>query len=150
LPVDVPPVAAGSVITDPWQPGGLHPVSDASDVVIAGTGLTMIDLALTLTDGRPDVRVHAISRHGLLPRVHPATRPDRQPWLPVITRTTGAVQLGEIMWQVRAAIDSNPEDWHAVIDSLRPYVPGLWQRMPDRDKRAFLQHVARYWEVHRH
>jgi uncharacterized NAD(P)/FAD-binding protein YdhS len=29
-------------------------------------------------------------------------------------------------------------------------VPGLWQRLPIRDKRLFLRHVARYWEVHRH
>ena len=37
-----------------------------------------------------------------------------------------------------------------MIDVLRPHVPGLWQRMPTRDKRLFLRHVARYWEVHRH
>ncbi len=37
-----------------------------------------------------------------------------------------------------------------MIDALRPEVPGLWQRMPTRDKRLFLRHVARFWEVHRH
>jgi uncharacterized NAD(P)/FAD-binding protein YdhS len=37
-----------------------------------------------------------------------------------------------------------------VIDGLRPHVPSLWQRLDSRDKRLFLRHVARYWEVHRH
>src|SRR6201998_1376186 len=48
------------------------------------------------------------------------------------------------------AVTANPANWPAVMESLRPYVPGLWRRMPAQDKRLFLQHVARYWEVHRH
>ena len=36
------------------------------------------------------------------------------------------------------------------MDALRPHVPRLWQRLPVADRRAFLRHVARYWEVHRH
>ena len=36
------------------------------------------------------------------------------------------------------------------MEALRPFVPGLWRRMPDEDKRLFLRHVARYWEIHRH
>ena len=43
-----------------------------------------------------------------------------------------------------------PDGWQAVVDALRPYIPGLWQRLSLRDKRLFLRHVARYWEVHRH
>jgi uncharacterized NAD(P)/FAD-binding protein YdhS len=37
-----------------------------------------------------------------------------------------------------------------VVDAVRPHVPSLWRRLPDRDKRLFVRHVARYWEVHRH
>jgi uncharacterized NAD(P)/FAD-binding protein YdhS len=54
------------------------------------------------------------------------------------------------MWQVRQAVSANPANWPAVMESLRPYVPGLWRRMPAPDKQLFLRHVARYWEVHRH
>ena len=119
--------------------------------MIAGTGLTMIDLAMSVSAARPAAVVHAISRHGLLPRTHPGSFPsDRQLWLPVISRTTGPVRLGDLMWQVRSAMASSPAGWHSVMDSLRPYVPGLWRRMPEQDKRLFLRHVARYWEVHRH
>ena len=45
---------------------------------------------------------------------------------------------------------SRPNHWQDVVDAVRPHVPSLWRRLPDRDKRLFLRHVARYWEVHRH
>ena len=161
LPFEVP--ASERIIADPWLPGALDAAltRDGSGsgigsgsglpVVIAGTGLTMIDLALSVSAARPAAVVHAISRHGLLPRTHPGLFPsDRQLWLPVISRTTGPVRLGDLMWQVRSTMASSPAGWHGVMDSLRPYVPGLWRRMPEQDKRLFLRHVARYWEVHRH
>lgn len=149
LPFPAP--ASSRIITDPWAPGTLEAITDGSPVVIVGTGLTMLDLAMTITAANPRVAVHAVSRHGLLPRPHPGTPSNRRPmWLPVISRTSGPVHLTELMWQVRSAIASSPAGWFEVVDSLRPYVPGLWRRMPERDKRMFLRHVARYWEVHRH
>lgn len=36
------------------------------------------------------------------------------------------------------------------MEGLRPHVPELWSRMPRDDQRAFLRHLARYWDVHRH
>ena len=51
---------------------------------------------------------------------------------------------------VRAAAADAPDGWQAVVDALRPHVPGLWRRLSPLDKRLFLRHVARYWEVHRH
>ena len=48
------------------------------------------------------------------------------------------------------AAAESPDGWQAVVDALWPHVPGLWQRLSSPDKRLFLRHVARYWEVHRH
>jgi uncharacterized NAD(P)/FAD-binding protein YdhS len=45
---------------------------------------------------------------------------------------------------------SRPNHWQDVVDAVRPHIPDLWRRLPDRDKRLFVRHVARYWEVHRH
>jgi len=150
FPFAVP--ANDRVIADPWLPGALDGLGDGSPVVIAGTGLTMIDLAIAITSANPATRVHAVSRHGLLPRAHggDSAAPPRPVWLPVTSRTTGPVRLGDLMWQIRQAVSANPANWPAVMESLRPYVPGLWRRMPGPDKRLFLRHVARYWEVHRH
>ena len=143
------------VVTDPWSPGaltGLLSGAGAGSVVIVGTGLTMLDLAIAMSAASPETVVHAVSRHGLLPRNHPGTPPraNRSLWLPVISRTAGPVRLPELMWQVRAAIAANRANWPDVMCSLRPFTPGLWRRMPAADQRLFLRHLARYWEVHRH
>jgi uncharacterized NAD(P)/FAD-binding protein YdhS len=153
LPFEAPP--SERIVTEPWLPGELARMSSSDNcgtVVILGTGLTMVDLAIAITASKPDVVIHAISRHGLLPRTHPGTPSagSRPLWLPVMTRTTSPVRLADLMWQVRSTIAARPAYWHDVMDALRPFVPGLWRRMPDDDKRLFLRHVARYWEVHRH
>ena len=64
-------------------------------MVVAGTGLTMIDLAIAITSANPAARLHAVSRHGLLPRAHPGDSAalPRPVWLPVTSRTTGPVRL---------------------------------------------------------
>jgi uncharacterized NAD(P)/FAD-binding protein YdhS len=153
LPFDIPP--GSRVIADPWRPealAGLAGDAGARSVVIIGTGLSMLDLAIAITAVSPDVVVHAVSRHGLLPRMHPGTRPQtgRPVWLPAISQGTEPVRLTELMAQVRSAVAASPANWHEVMCSLRPVVPGLWLRMPAADKRVFLRHLARYWEVHRH
>ena len=150
LPFPVP--RSPRIIADPWAPGALDAAADGSPVMIVGTGLTMIDVAVAVTSGSRPATVHAVSRHGLLPRTHRGPPPagGSPLWLPALADPAGPVSLGELMWQVRCATAGRPGNWQQVMDALRPFVPGLWQRMPDRDKRLFLRHVARYWEVHRH
>ena len=136
-------------ITNPWAPGALDAVQDGRPVIILGTGLTMLDVATAVT-GDPRTTVRAVSRHGMLPQVHRGLgAPADSIWLPALS-DTGAVRLPELIWQIRAAMASRPNHWQDVVDAVRPHVPGLWQRLPDRDKRLFVRHVARYWEVHRH
>ena len=37
-----------------------------------------------------------------------------------------------------------------MIDSLRPVTASLWNRLPRDERRRFLRHARRYWDVHRH
>jgi len=137
-------------VTNPWAPGALDAVQDGRPVVILGTGLTMLDVAAAVT-GDPRTTVQAVSRHGMLPQVHRGRGgPAGSIWLPALSDTGDPVRLPELIWQVRAAMASRPNHWQDVVDAVRPQVPGLWRRLPDRDKRLFVRHVARYWEVHRH
>lgn len=153
LPFDVP--ETGAVITDPWLPAALDQITSGSGscrVVVVGTGLTMADVAIAIIGARPGSIVHAVSRHGLLPRVHPGETqgPRSSFWLPVFAQEDGPVRLADVLWQVRQEIAASPDRWHRVLEGLRPHVPGLWSRLPDDDRRAFLRHLARYWDVHRH
>jgi uncharacterized NAD(P)/FAD-binding protein YdhS len=84
-PFETPP--SDHILIDPWEPGALPSVTggDGDTVVIVGTGLTMVDLAVAIAASKPNAKIHAVSRHGLLPRTHPdsiAAR-NRPLWRPV-------------------------------------------------------------------
>ncbi|MGI5228175.1 FAD/NAD(P)-binding protein [Actinoallomurus sp. CA-142502] len=147
------PPAAGRVtaygrrhIADPWAPGALAPIHDGAPVLILGTGLTMVDVAISVLGAHPDAVVYAVSRHGLLPRRHRCT-PAPPVEAPV---PEGELRLSGLLAAVRAAVTAAGGDWHGVVDALRPQVPSLWARLSVEDRRRFLTLVARYWEVHRH
>lgn len=139
--------AAGRrVIPDPWAPGALTPIRDGAPVLIVGTGLTMVDVALTVTDAHPGAIVHAVSRHGLLPRAH------RHPPPPLVAARLPAegLRLRRLLRAVRTAVRDNDGEWQGVVDGLRPHIPRLWAGLTLEDRRRFLRHVARRWEIHRH
>ncbi|MEV4412083.1 FAD/NAD(P)-binding protein [Catellatospora sp. NPDC049609] len=59
---------SGAYVADPWRPGVLDSLPDGP-ILLIGTGLTAVDVALSLSHaGRHDLT--AISRHGLLPQPH--------------------------------------------------------------------------------
>jgi uncharacterized NAD(P)/FAD-binding protein YdhS len=148
-PCPVP--ATQRYIADPWAPGALRGACDGSPVVVLGTGLTAMDVAIAVTGAGRRTAVHAVSRHALLPQPHrEGAATAGIGWLPVLSDDLGPVRLTELMWQVRTAVADRPGYWQDIVDSLRPYVPRLWRRLSVADQRLFLRHVARYWEVHRH
>jgi uncharacterized NAD(P)/FAD-binding protein YdhS len=142
--------ASPRYIGDPWVPGALDGVADGSPVVVLGTGLTMLDVAVSLTGAHPRTVVHAVSRHALVPREHrcPPGGAGRPAGLPAADLDLAG--LPGLIRYVRTAAAQAPDGWQAVVDALRPHIPGLWQQLSLPDKRLFLRHVARYWEVHRH
>jgi uncharacterized NAD(P)/FAD-binding protein YdhS len=151
-PVPPCPVPHGHrYIADPWEPGALEAAADGSPVAVLGTGLTMLDVAIALTDADPRTAVHAISRHAVLPRVHNWPRAAAgMSAMPVIRTPAGPLRLTRLIRDLRASAAAYTGDWQDIVDALQPQIPRLWEQLPEADKRLFLSHVARYWEVHRH
>lgn len=135
-------------IAEPWAPGALRTLGGGSPILVVGTGLTMVDVAVTAT-ADPRTVVYALSRHGLLPRPHrpgPVPPPQTPPYEP----PAGPIRLRDLLRAVRAAAAQPGVDWRAVVDGLRPHIPEIWSGLTVDDKRRFLTFVARYWEIHRH
>lgn len=136
------------VVDDPWAPGALAPiVRTTGRVLLVGSGLTMVDVALTLSRRCPGAELVAISRNGLLPRPH-ADEPLR-PHEPAI-RPYPEIRLEDVVGAVQGAIDRSPDEWREVVDGMRPVTRGIWSALPLEDRRRFLEQYAREWEVRRH
>jgi uncharacterized NAD(P)/FAD-binding protein YdhS len=138
---------------DPWRQGALEGLSTDGEVVLLGTGLTMIDAALSLHARGLRARMHAVSRRGLLPISHrvPSSPPSfahRPPHIEV-----GPASARAYLHSVRrhvALLAMDGIDWREVIGALRPITPALLRRLPMLERLRLLRHVWPYWEVHRH
>ncbi|MGW4891657.1 FAD/NAD(P)-binding protein [Kitasatospora sp. NPDC004240] len=137
---------SAAFVRHPWAPGALRAVRPDADVLLVGTGLTMVDVALTLD--RPGRVIHAVSRHGYLPQPHAAAPvPAAAPPSPDFA---GLAQLRRQVLRHIAATRRSHGDWRSGVDSLRPITQRLWQALPPADRERFLREDLRIWEVHRH
>lgn len=133
-----------------WDSEGLAAIDPAASVGIAGTGLSMVDVLLTLAASGHRGQVHLLSRHGLLPLAHAADSPaDAGFDVDALHRLDLRGRLRRLRQRVaEAAAGGLP--WQAVLERMRPQVQALWRSLDDADQRRFLRHVARYWDIHRH
>lgn len=127
---------------DPWAPAALDGLDEAGHVLLVGTGLTAVDVALTLDREGYGGRITALSRRGLRPRAHAESGPKIGPVERPSTR--GSLLLRAIR---RRARDGG---WRAAVDELRPHVQDLWRAHSAEEQRRFLRHARPYWDVHRH
>lgn len=139
---------------DPWETDIAAEVAGKDDVLLIGTGLTAIDVALSLRGAGHSGSVYALSRHGLLPRSHPAlaaakTGTDRS-YLPPELPSKCLPLFKLIRCAMRSADMEQPDGWCLVMNQLRHRAQAVWQSLPINDKRMFLRHLRQLWEVHRH
>ena len=134
-------------VNDPWSDEGRAAVSrvagSGGDVLIVGTGLTMVDVVLSLDSAGHQGRIVALSRRGLTPRAHAPVDPA--------TVEANDIPQGSVtaLWRWLRTRGSQL-GWRAAIDSLRPHSQALWRSLGDREQRRFLRHARPWWDVHRH
>ncbi|HEY3637204.1 MAG TPA: FAD/NAD(P)-binding protein [Rhizomicrobium sp.] len=134
-------------VADPWAPGAIDELDPADPVLLLGTGLTMIDVALKLSARRHRGPVLAVSRHGLLPHTYKiggrweSTAPLRAASPRIFMR-----RLRGEMERAEAAGVS----WQRVLDSIRPRIPEIWKSWSGRERQQFLRHLRTIWDTHRH
>jgi uncharacterized NAD(P)/FAD-binding protein YdhS len=133
----------------PWGEKAAAPLSGDLPVLIVGTGLTMVDLAISIRRGGFTGPLFAMSRGGLLPTRHEPAFPWRAPQLTPAELSSLPLLMKRLRHEVRLAA-ANGADWRSVVDSLRPETARIWAGMPARERERFLRHARRYWDVHRH
>ena len=133
----------------PWAEGALDGLPADAPVLIIGSGLTMVDMVLSLDRRGHRGQITGLSPHGLLSMPHrlaelSALAADRIPFGAEISELT--VWLRSLCLTVRG----EGGDWRSVIDALRPHTQRLWRSMSLVQRRRFLRHARPYWDLHRH
>ncbi len=155
-PAELPGLAAAlgtqRYVEDPWTAPVAFGAGDT--VLILGTGLTMVDIALAaVTATQGNIVIHALSRHGWLPaaqNVLPSAdrSTDSEPVL-----TAARVSVRQLYRSVRKLVtdvEARGGDWRDAINCVRQCAPAIWQHLAIDERRRFLRHLRTLWEVHRH
>ena len=134
---------------NPWEAGVLDRIRGNSPVLIVGTGLTMVDVVLSLFRRGHRGPITAISRRGLLSQPHQL--------VPSRTLSQAEVPFGApvselLRWVRRQARQAEAEgaNWRSTIDAVRPHTQQLWKAMSLDQRRRFLRHTRPGWDVCRH
>jgi uncharacterized NAD(P)/FAD-binding protein YdhS len=131
-----------------WSASALRDVPKYGSVLLIGSGLTSIDVAIALKSEGFAGHIHILSRHGLIPQPHRQTGQWPQYWSDQGPRTTRGL-VRSVRDQIRAASAAGC-DWRPVVDALRPVTQSIWRSLAIKERKRFLRHVRPYWEVHRH
>jgi uncharacterized NAD(P)/FAD-binding protein YdhS len=133
-------------IRNPWGDDARAAVAELAAIgepaLLVGTGLTMVDLVLSLDAAGHRGKIVALSRRGLIPRSHTDFDPA-----PIDRHDLPGGLRGLFRWLRRC---SGGVGWRAAVDSLRPHSHALWQGLSDEEHNRFLRHVRPWWDVHRH
>lgn len=149
---DESPDARGAhCMRDPWAPDAYEGLAPDDPVTILGTGLTALDVLVSLTRRHHRGAITFVSRHGRFPLPHaePATTPT-----PVTVDTAELAAgprraLRELRRAAARAIAAG-RPWQEALDATQPHVAATWRRWTDADRARFLARIRPMWEVHRH
>ncbi len=132
------------VLTDPWALAALERIGAEDAVIIVGSGLTMVDMALWLDANGRKGRISVLSRRGLTPRAHGRHHDHATP--PTEALLTGPLsdRLAEAR---RLALDGG---WRGLMEGLRPVTARLWTEADARTRARWVRHLRPWWDVHRH
>lgn len=143
----LPETEPGSPLTGAWEFDG--DLARNGRAIIIGSGLSMIDTAISLLRSGHRGEIVAISRHGRLPQIHRAGTPlvissDEVPF--------GAPMSFLLSWLRNMArrAEQDGGTWRDAVDGLRPHLTPIWRSLPQAERARFLRHAASLWETHRH
>lgn len=132
-----------------WSIDALEGLDRDDPVLLIGTGLTMVDMIVSLNERKHQGKIYAVSRRGLFPLTHQSAKV----YPPFLTAETTPKTVRLLFQRIRREVETatlQGYDWRAVIDSLRPITQQIWQQLPRLEQQRMLRHAAPYWDVHRH
>lgn len=134
---------------NPWNRNALKNIYLEESIFLIGTGLTSIDLIISLIQKGYHGKVYSFSKNGRLPLIHTdrkaytAIQAELKVGLSLITYFKIFKKHLKLAWQ---------SGYHTadVIDALRPITQQLWMGLNVDDKKQFIRHLSSLWNIARH
>jgi uncharacterized NAD(P)/FAD-binding protein YdhS len=147
LGAHLPPSVQRLIIEDPWDAEQKAEIPRKEPVLVAGTSLTAVDVAIDLLERGQSGPLIAVSRRGLVPRSHGPIAAAPEGFVHAVPSSLRAV-----VRHVRAlgANDPSGERWRRAFTDLRGIAPSLWRGWTAAERKRFLRHVRPFWDAHRH
>jgi len=155
FPPGDPPLHDGTIhrspryLNDPWSPETLQRTSHGDDILILGSGLTALDLIVSLDSIKSHGTIHVLSRRGLFPQPHGRFQPQPQ-WFAGRRFPLSARGLLSLVREEVKTAATQGIDWRAIIDALRPHTQGIWKSLSLVERKRFMRHIRPIWESYRH
>ncbi len=135
-------------VPDPWASDAFDGLVSGAPVILLGTGLTMVDVALKLAGLGHTGKMLAISRRGYLPLAHRAG--GSWPVFPDAKTHGSPRALMRLLRDETRAAEAKGVPWQRVMDAMRPAVARIWSSWSTPERAQFLRHLRPRWDVHRH
>lgn len=119
-------------------------------VTIVGSGLTMIDVVVSLQRNNFRGKINVISPHGYIPQAHSEQASQSAKFDIDETKKYSLLEVLHLVNKQIKNAKKNNTSLHSLIDALRPHVQILWQQFTLKDKQQFLRHLRHKWGVARH
>ena len=134
---------------DPWDVEALRALAVDAQVLIIGSGLTMVDALESLNRAGHRGPIEVFSRHGLLPHVR-RQPPAWEDFLTLSPDVRSPLQLLRALRRQCELAEAAGIDWQAPLDTVRVHIARLWSQASDVQRRQFVRHVRPWWESHHH
>ena len=139
----------GARIADAWDYAAVRGIAPDAEVCIIGSGLSMVDAVLSLSANGHRGRIHVLSRHGLMPLPHARAGSQHGDGVDDLLPLGVLGRWRAIRQRVADGLAAG-EPWQWSFDRLRHHGQALWRSLGDDERRRFLRHAVRYWDIHRH
>ncbi len=136
-------------IKDPFNGEVIKKIPTDKEILIIGTGLTAIDIILSLKENKHSGKITVISNHGYLPVQHQlgVTYSD---FCSELNNQHSSLELFKVIRKHMRLAEKNGIDYRAVIDVIRPSTQKIWCTLNVSEKKKFLDHLRHLWGVARH
>ncbi len=140
---------SGNYFQNPWQKEAIENLDDIDNILIIGTGLTMVDNVLSLLEKGFKGKIYAVSTKGFFPLSHK----KRKPYTDILDELHPPYEISQLYHLFRKHIKYvllHGITGEAVVDAVRPKTQEIWLSFSLQDKKRFMTHIRHLWGVARH